>query len=89
MDNAPIHHGGNVLDLCDQFGVSLLYLPPYSPAFNPIEKGFDIIKARLRRSGDLQDNMTLDEEAEVIYQHAAEAFTPALIHGLYRGSIYI
>lgn len=49
MDNAPIHHRGEIEDLCELFGVRLLYLAPYSPDFNPIEKAFFVIKSRLRR----------------------------------------
>ena len=30
----------------------LLYLPPYSPDFNPIEEGFSAMKAWLRRNRD-------------------------------------
>lgn len=32
-------------------GVKLLYLPPYSPDFNPIETGFSAFKADGRRYG--------------------------------------
>ncbi len=37
LDNATIHHGGNLARLADAAGCSLLYLPPYSPDFKPIE----------------------------------------------------
>jgi len=30
-------------------GAKLIYLPPYSPDYNPIEQGFSAIKAWLRR----------------------------------------
>ena len=33
-------------------GASLLYLPPYSPDFNPIENAFSKIKALLRKAAE-------------------------------------
>ena len=33
-------------------GASLLYLPPYSPDFNPIENAFAKLKAKLRKVGE-------------------------------------
>jgi hypothetical protein len=38
MDNAPIHHTARVNQMCYDAGVKLVYLPPYSPDFNPIEE---------------------------------------------------
>jgi hypothetical protein len=32
-------------------GVKLLYLPPYSPDFNPIEEAFAFLKAFIRKHG--------------------------------------
>ncbi|KAJ3536464.1 hypothetical protein NMY22_g6034 [Coprinellus aureogranulatus] len=51
MDNARIHHGDEILELCDRFGVRIEYLPPYSPDLNPIEEAFSKIKHFLRRHG--------------------------------------
>ena len=45
MDNASIHHSSNIRDLCAEFGVIVLYLPPYSPDLNPIESFFSKLKA--------------------------------------------
>lgn len=33
-------------------GARLLYLPPYSPDFNPIEMAFSKLKALLRKAGE-------------------------------------
>lgn len=49
MDNARIHHGDDVIELADRFGVRIEYLPPYSPDLNPIEEAFSKIKHWLRR----------------------------------------
>ena len=40
MDNAHIHHGDEILELADCFGICFEYLPPYSPDLNPIEEAF-------------------------------------------------
>ena len=52
LDNARIHHGGELLELADRFGVRIEYLPPYSPDLNPIEEAFAQIKYFLRRHHD-------------------------------------
>jgi len=51
LDNCRIHHVDEVQELCDAKGVKLLYLPPYSPDFNPIEECFSWIKHYIRRHG--------------------------------------
>lgn len=45
LDNCGTHKTADVKRLCAAAGVVLLYLPPYSPDFNPIEKFFSVIKA--------------------------------------------
>lgn len=40
MDNLPAHKAAGVRDAIEAAGASLLYLPPYSPDFNPIENAF-------------------------------------------------
>ena len=37
LDNLPAHKGRLVRAAIEAAGASLLYLPPYSPDFNPIE----------------------------------------------------
>ena len=48
LDNASFHKGWQTADLITATGASLLFLPPYSPELNPIEKDFAIIK-RIRQ----------------------------------------
>src|ERR671912_2493501 len=43
--------GERVRELIEAKGCELLYLPPYSPDFNPIEEAFSKIKSFLRRIG--------------------------------------
>jgi transposase len=51
MDNASIHHANRdgIEAVCTERGVRLLFLPPYSPDFNPIEESFGDLKAWIRR----------------------------------------
>jgi transposase len=50
MDNLSVHKGKWVRELIERRGCQLLYLPPYSPDFNPIEEAFSKVKALLRRA---------------------------------------
>jgi len=51
VDNARIHHGGSIAQIVEEAGCSLLYLPPYSPDFSPIELAWSWIKSFVRRAG--------------------------------------
>jgi transposase len=48
MDNLSSHKGPRVGELIQAAGAELVYLPPYSPDFNPIELAFSKIKQLLR-----------------------------------------
>jgi transposase len=50
MDNLGAHRGERVRELVEARGCSLLFLPPYSPDFSPIEEAFSKLKALLRRA---------------------------------------
>jgi transposase len=52
LDNLPAHKGRLVRMAIEAAGASLLYLPPYSPDFNPIENAFAKLKALLRRAAE-------------------------------------
>lgn len=49
MDNLRTHHIQAVSDVLHDAGVQVLYLPPYSPDLNPIEKLWSKVKAVLRK----------------------------------------
>ena len=44
LDNLPAHKVAGVRALVEARGAQLLYLPPYSPDFNPIEQAWSKIK---------------------------------------------
>jgi transposase len=48
MDNLSSHKGERVRDLIEGEGCQLIYLPPYSPDYNPIEQAFSKLKSYLR-----------------------------------------
>jgi transposase len=50
LDNLGAHRGRRVRELVEARGCSLLFLPPYSPDFSPIEEAFSKIKALLRKA---------------------------------------
>jgi transposase len=50
MDNLSSHKGHRVREMIEAAGATLLYLPPYSPDFNPIEQAFSKLKALLRKA---------------------------------------
>jgi transposase len=52
MDNLSSHKGPRVREMIERAGATLLYLPPYSPDFNPIENAFAKLKTLLRKAGE-------------------------------------
>ncbi len=48
MDNLSVHKIDGVRDRVEAVGARLLYLPPYSPDLNPIEKAWSKLKQLLR-----------------------------------------
>lgn len=52
MDNLRAHKVAGVRQTIEASGAKLLYLPPYSPDFNPIEQLFAKLKALLRKAAE-------------------------------------
>ena len=50
MDNLQAHKSRRVRKLIESAGASVLFLPPYSPDFSPIEEAFSKIKGLLRKA---------------------------------------
>lgn len=50
LDNLSAHHRASVRTCIEAQGCSVLFLPPYSPDFNPIEMLFSKVKALIRAS---------------------------------------
>src|SRR3712207_8734236 len=50
MDNLSAHKPKRIRELIEQRGCELVYLPSYSPDYNPIEEAFAKIKNLLRKA---------------------------------------
>jgi transposase len=50
MDNLTAHKGERVREIIEERGCELVFLPPYSTDFNPIEQAFSKLKGLLRRA---------------------------------------
>lgn len=81
MDNLGSHKGAGVRASIEAVGASLLYLPPYSPDFNPIENAFSKLKALLRKAAsrtiDALWNAIRDALPQFSPQECASYFTAA------------
>ena len=51
MDNLQVHKSMKVREIVEAAGAEVLFLPPYSPDFSPIEEAFSKVKSILRRVG--------------------------------------
>jgi transposase len=71
MDNLPAHKVGGVRLAIETAGAALLYLPPYSPDFNPIEMAFSKLKALIRKAAPRTITGLWDTIAGTL-----DAFTP-------------
>ena len=49
LDNLNLHKNPRVAAILAKKNCTVMYLPPYSPDFNPIEKAFSKLKAMLRK----------------------------------------
>lgn len=76
MDNLSAHKVAGLEELLRSCGALLIYLPPYSPDFNPIELAWSKVKTILRRLKARTFSDLIDA-----LKHALEAITTQDIHG--------
>jgi transposase len=50
LDNCAIHKTRALREIMEGLGHVLLFLPPYSPDFNPIEESFSCVKHWIRKN---------------------------------------
>ena len=85
MDNLSSHKVNGVRELIQQAGAEVLYLPPYSPDLNPIEKAWAKLK-QLLRSAKARTQEALDhalaEALRLITADNARAWFRHSIDGL-------
>lgn len=65
-DNATFHQSAQIKALIESVGCRLIFLPPYSPDFNPIEHYWAKLKAQIRRIKKAQ--MTIPQALALIFQ---------------------
>ena len=85
MDNAPIHSGPELQQLCDEKGVRLEFLPPYSPDLNPIEETFHELKAWMKKHRKLAEEYADQDLFEIFISIGVEAVVSRVAaRGYYR-----
>lgn len=83
MDNLSCHKVSGVREAIEEAGCELLYLPPYSPDFNPIEKCWSKIKWLIRSAAETSE--------EVLFETAGSAMlklTPQDVSGSFEYAGY-
>ena len=71
LDNLSTHKVKGVAEIIQAKGARLLYLPPYSPDFNPIEMVFSKLKALLRKAAERTEEGLCDRIGQSL-----DTFTP-------------
>ena len=69
MDNATFHKGGQIEQLIREAGAQVLYLPPYSPDLNKIERCWFWLKSRIHKQ--LKQFKSLREAMEQVLRLAS------------------
>jgi transposase len=72
MDNLSAHKTQKVRELIEARGARLVYLPPYSPDFNPIERCWSKIKTYLR-AAKARTSERLDEAIKQAFETVTES----------------
>ena len=91
VDNASIHKVAGIREMVKEHGARLLYLPAYSPDFNPIELAFSTIKAWLCTNRDVI-NHELESVDGSVYDalwQAVHSITMEQARGWYKHCGYI
>jgi transposase len=83
MDNLSSHKGPAVRAMLEAVGATLLYLPPYSPDFNPIENAFAKLKALLRKAAERTIEGLWNTIGALI-----DTFTPSECHNYFAAAGY-
>jgi len=80
MDNLAAHKVEGVRERIERVGAELLYLPPYSPDFNPIEPAWSKVKHRLRgakaRTLEALETTLAQALSAITAQNASAWFAP-------------
>jgi transposase len=89
MDNLCVHKSETVRELIEGAGAHLLYLPPYSPDFNPIEEAFSKIKNLIRKAGARLHEALVVALSEAICEVSEEDAKAFFEHCGYREAVQL
>ena len=87
MDNLTAHKGERVRQLIEQRGCELVYLPPYSPDFDPIEEAFSKIKGLVRKAEARSREALLEAMGKAISALGAQDACGFFEHCGYRAAV--
>jgi len=71
IDNASFHKSKKTIELIEAAGCRIIFLPPYSPDFNPIEHFWAAIKSSIRK---------LAESSKDFYEAAIQVLVEKCTH---------
>jgi transposase len=74
-DNLSSHKNEDVRKAIEDVGATILYLPPYSPDFNPIEMFFSKLKALLRKAAHRTVDALWNEIGKLLDTFSAQECT--------------
>jgi transposase len=89
MDNLSVHKSERVREMIEGTGASLLYLPPYSPEFNPIEEAFSKIKNLVRKAGARMREGLVEAVGEALCEVTEEDARAFFEHCGYREAVQL
>jgi transposase len=84
MDNLGAHRPKRIREMIEQRGCELLYLPAYSPDYNPIEEAFAKIKNLLRKAAARSKEALVEAIAAALSAITAEDARGFFEHAGYR-----
>ena len=89
VDNLGAHKGEKARKLIEGRGCQLLFLPPYSPDFNPIEEAFSKIKGALRKAQARTREALIEALGVAISAVSARDARGFFEHGGYRIPVHL
>lgn len=89
MDNLSAHKPARVREVIEERGCELVYLPTYSPDFNPIEEAFSKIKDMLRQAGARTKDALVEVLGEALSAISAQDARGYFEHAGYRPQVQL
>src|SRR5690606_35593531 len=83
MANLPAHKAAGIRASIEAVGATLMFLPPYSPDFNPIENAFAKLKALMRAKAERTITALWDAVGSLV-----ELFSPAECANYFKAAGY-